>query len=164
MPFYSKITKNSYRQIRTHKTLHRTNTARSLYSPAEKMRDGFPRSSPTTPLHTDTIFRRSVESFHITACKLIMSTMDTNLPQPEQRTPDTAYITLCSLQRKSTKNSVLSLSIRRRVSRPKSIYRKSRSRDPEIKVQQSQAGRQSDAYGGLCLKLRRGGRYGVDDE
>jgi len=32
--------------------------------------------------------------------------------------------------------------------------------DPE-----SQAGRQSDdGYGGWCLELRRGGRYGKDDE
>src|SRR6218665_2198606 len=31
--------------------------------------------------------------------------------------------------------------------------------DPE-----SQAGRQSDGYGGRCLELRRGGRYGDDDE
>src|SRR6218665_3423319 len=29
---------------------------------------------------------------------------------------------------------------------------------------QSQAGRQSDGYGGWCLELRRGGRYGEDDE
>ena len=31
--------------------------------------------------------------------------------------------------------------------------------DPE-----SQAGRQSDGYGGWCLELRRGGRYGEEDE
>jgi len=29
---------------------------------------------------------------------------------------------------------------------------------------ESQAGRQSDGYGGWCLELRRGGKYGEDDE
>src|SRR6218665_555044 len=28
----------------------------------------------------------------------------------------------------------------------------------------NQAGRQSDGYGGWCLELRRGGRYGEEDE
>ena len=34
-----------------------------------------------------------------------------------------------------------------------------RSHDPE-----SQTGRQSDGYDGWCLELRRGGRYGEEDE
>ena len=29
---------------------------------------------------------------------------------------------------------------------------------------ESQAGRQSGSYGGWCLELRRGGRYGEEDE
>src|SRR6218665_951967 len=46
--------------------------------------------------------------------------------------------------------------IHRRLSKTKSIGNGS---DPE-----NQAGRQSDGYGGWCLELRRGGRYGEDDE
>ena len=46
--------------------------------------------------------------------------------------------------------------IHRRLTKTKSI---GSGQDPE-----SQAGRQSDGYGGWCLELRRGGRYGDDDE
>src|SRR6218665_921158 len=46
--------------------------------------------------------------------------------------------------------------IHRRLTKTKSMRS---GQDPE-----SQAGRQSGGYGGWCLELRRGGRYGVDDE
>src|SRR6218665_2686006 len=46
--------------------------------------------------------------------------------------------------------------IHRRLTKTKSI---GSVQDPE-----SQAGRQSDGYGGWCLELRRGGRYRDDDE
>src|SRR6218665_2826632 len=54
-------------------------------------------------------------------------------------------------QKRSCRNQL----IHRRLTKTKSI---GSSQDPE-----SQAGRQSDGYGGWCLELRRGGRYGDDD-
>ena len=55
-------------------------------------------------------------------------------------------------QKRSCRNQL----IHRRLTKTKSI---GSCQDPE-----SQAGRQLDGYGGWCLELRRGGRYGDDDE
>src|SRR6218665_1388994 len=55
-------------------------------------------------------------------------------------------------QKRSRRNQL----IHRRLTKTKSI---SSGQDPK-----SQAGRHSDGYGGWCLELRRGGRYGEDDE
>src|SRR6218665_2090628 len=55
-------------------------------------------------------------------------------------------------QKRSRRNQL----IHRRLTKTKSI---GRGQDPE-----SQAGRQLDGYGGWCLELRQGGRYGDDDE
>ena len=56
-------------------------------------------------------------------------------------------------QKRSRRNQL----IHRRLTKTKSI---GRGQDPE-----SQAGRQYlDGYGGWCLELRQGGRYGDDDE
>ena len=55
-------------------------------------------------------------------------------------------------QKRSRRNQL----IHRRLIKTESI---GSGQDPE-----SQAGRQSDGYGGWCLELRRGGRYGDDDE
>src|SRR6218665_122562 len=55
-------------------------------------------------------------------------------------------------QKRSRRNQL----IHRRLTKTKSI---GSGQDLE-----SQAGRQSDGYGGWCLELRRGGRYEEDDE
>ena len=55
-------------------------------------------------------------------------------------------------QKRSRRNQL----IHRRLTKTKSI---GSGHDPE-----SQAGRQSDGYGGWCLELRRGGRYEEDDK
>src|SRR6218665_2415202 len=55
-------------------------------------------------------------------------------------------------QKRSRRNHL----IHRRLTKTKSI---GSGQDPE-----SHAGRQLDGYGGWCLELRRGGRYGDDDE
>src|SRR6218665_1962753 len=55
-------------------------------------------------------------------------------------------------QKRSRRNQF----IHRLLTKTKSI---GSGQDPE-----SQAGRQLDGYGGWCLELRRGGRYGDDDE
>src|SRR6218665_3121539 len=55
-------------------------------------------------------------------------------------------------QKRSRRNQL----IHRRLTKTKSI---GSDQDPD-----SQAGRQSDGYGGWCLELRRGGRYKEDDK
>ena len=55
-------------------------------------------------------------------------------------------------QKRSRRNQL----IHRHLTKTKSI---GSGQDPE-----SQAGRQSDGYGGWCLELRRGGRYEEDDK
>src|SRR6218665_3749511 len=60
------------------------------------------------------------------------------------------------ISRAPTKRCRRNQLIHRRLTKTKLI---GSGQDPE-----SQAGRQSDRYGGWCLELRRGGRYGEDDE
>ena len=55
-------------------------------------------------------------------------------------------------QKRSRRNQL----IHRRLTKTKSIG--------SGQDQESQAGRPSDGYGGWCLELRQGGRYGDDDK
>src|SRR6218665_1855684 len=61
-----------------------------------------------------------------------------------------------SISRTPTKRSRGNQLILRRLTRTKSI---GSGQNPE-----NQAGTQSDGYGGWCLELRWGGRYGEEDE